>query len=244
MKISRKFSTPDNDPLDAVAYDRRSTVITEPDGTEVFRLEDFEVPEGWSQLAADIVASKYFRKRGVPKTGGETSVRQVVYRIAHTIRNAGETLGGDFDTEVDAAAFEKELSHLLVNQMGAFNSPVWFNCGLKHYHGIEGKAVRDRESLGFDVKFALWGYPEEFPKRRVVMFAQSADPEVSKGVDATIVLPEFRAARIGVGPEGLDTRVRIEVMQTVIASQKQRRVVVKRDGTQPSRLDRMAPAVA
>jgi ribonucleoside-diphosphate reductase alpha chain len=137
MKISRKFSTPDNDPLDAVTYDRRSAVITEPDGTEVFRLEDFEVPEGWSQLAADIVASKYFRKRGVPKTGGETSVRQVVYRVAHTIRNAGETLGGYFDTEVDAAAFEKELSHLLVNQMGAFNSPVWFNCGLGQEYKIK-----------------------------------------------------------------------------------------------------------
>jgi ribonucleoside-diphosphate reductase alpha chain len=136
MKIARTFSTSDLSPLDAITYDQRSTAITEPDGTEVFRLDDFEVPEDWSQLAADIVASKYFRKRGVPKTGHETSVRQVVHRVAHTIRKAGEDAGKYFATEGDAETFEAELSHLLVNQMGAFNSPVWFNCGLFQEYGI------------------------------------------------------------------------------------------------------------
>ena len=137
MKITRTFSSPKQDPLDAVTYDRRSTLITEPDGTEVFRLDDFEVPSNWSQLATDIVASKYFRKRGVPDTDHETSVRQVILRVARTISKAGANFGGYFDTKKDAAAFEAELTHRLVNQMGAFNSPVWFNCGLSQEYGIK-----------------------------------------------------------------------------------------------------------
>ena len=98
MKVARTFSTAGTNPLDAVTYNRRTTAMTEPDGTVIFRLEDFEVPDAWSQLASDIVSSKYFRKRGVPETGAETSIRQVVHRIAHTVRKAGEAYGGYFDT--------------------------------------------------------------------------------------------------------------------------------------------------
>ncbi|HEX7670686.1 MAG TPA: adenosylcobalamin-dependent ribonucleoside-diphosphate reductase, partial [Polyangiaceae bacterium] len=81
-----------------------------------------------------------FRKAGLhgDSTVGETSVRQVVHRIAHTIRTAGEKFGGYFATKKDADTFEDELTYLLVNQYGAFNSPVWFNCGLFHEYGIEG----------------------------------------------------------------------------------------------------------
>ncbi|HVZ31727.1 MAG TPA: vitamin B12-dependent ribonucleotide reductase, partial [Polyangiaceae bacterium] len=103
-------------------------------------MDGAEVPAGWSQLATDIVVSKYFRKAGIggdPKVG-ETSVRQVVGRIARTIRKAGEDFGGYFASAADAEAFEDELTYLLVNQYGAFNSPVWFNCGLFHEYGIEG----------------------------------------------------------------------------------------------------------
>jgi ribonucleoside-diphosphate reductase alpha chain len=98
------------------------------------------IPAGWSQLATDIVVSKYFRKAGLhgKKENGETSVRQLVYRIARTIREAGERFGGYFATPNDADAFEAELSFFLANQYGAFNSPVWFNCGLFQRYGIEG----------------------------------------------------------------------------------------------------------
>ena len=139
MKIDRRYTTPGEDPLDQVTYEGRSSVITNPDGSEVFRMDDAEVPSSWSQLATDIVVSKYFRKRGVPKTGHETSVRQVVHRVARTIRESGEELGGYFDNEKDADAFEAELAHHMVHQMGAFNSPVWFNCGLYHAYGIKGR---------------------------------------------------------------------------------------------------------
>src|SRR5204863_1821469 len=89
--------------------------------------------------ATDIVVSKYFRKSGLhgDAAKGETSVRQVVHRIANTIRFAGEQRGY-FADAAQADAFEAELAYLLVNQYGAFNSPVWFNCGLYHEYGIEG----------------------------------------------------------------------------------------------------------
>jgi ribonucleoside-diphosphate reductase alpha chain len=138
--IPRFFTTAGSDPLDGVVWERRSSIITNPDGSIVFKMEGAEIPAGWSQLATDIVVSKYFRKAGLhgKKEVGETSVRQVVYRLAHSIREAGERMGGYFATRKDAETFESELSHLLVNQYGAFNSPVWFNCGLFHRYGIEG----------------------------------------------------------------------------------------------------------
>ncbi len=137
MKLERRHTSPGQNPLDQITYEKRTTVITNPDGSEVFRMEGLEVPASWSQLSTDIVASKYFRKRGVPKTGHETSVRQVVHRLAHTIRAAGEEQGGYFDTREDADTFEAELAYHLVHQVGAFNSPVWFNCGLYHEYKIK-----------------------------------------------------------------------------------------------------------
>jgi ribonucleoside-diphosphate reductase alpha chain len=138
--VPRHYTTAGTDPLDEVTWERRTSVITNPDGSVVFKMEGAEIPAGWSQLATDIVVSKYFRKAGLHgnKDVGETSVRQVVYRLAHTIREAGESLGGYFATKKDADTFESELSYMLVNQIGAFNSPVWFNCGLFHRYGIEG----------------------------------------------------------------------------------------------------------
>jgi ribonucleoside-diphosphate reductase alpha chain len=123
-------------PMDAVEYVKSSSKIKDTDGRTVFALENVEVPAAWSQLSVDILVSKYFRKAGVPVTGHETSVRQVIRRVAHTLRTAGEKMG--YFTSVDAVAFEEELSYLLIHQMGAFNSPVWFNLGLYHEYGIEG----------------------------------------------------------------------------------------------------------
>jgi ribonucleoside-diphosphate reductase alpha chain len=154
VSVTRMFTRPGIDPLESGApalptpqgqptelvYERRSSVITNPDGSIVFKMEGAEIPSTWSQLATDIVISKYFRKAGLhgdPKRG-EKSVREVVYRIAHTIRDAADKFGGYFATKADADAFEAELSFLMVNQCGAFNSPVWFNCGLWAQYGITG----------------------------------------------------------------------------------------------------------
>ena len=138
LRIPRRMTRANVHPFDELTYIKRSSVITNPDGSVVFQMKEVEVPESWSQLATDIAASKYFRKAGVPQTGRETSARQLVHRVSHTLRVAGETLGGYFKTKEEADLFEAELSHLLIHQKGAFNSPVWFNCGLWHEYKITG----------------------------------------------------------------------------------------------------------
>jgi ribonucleoside-diphosphate reductase alpha chain len=139
LRVPRRFTRPGAHPFDEVKWDTRRSVIANPDGSVVHQMNDVEVPADWSQLATDIVVSKYFRKAGLPgRPGHETSVRQVVTRLARTIRAAGEAQGGYFATAEDAEAFEAELSYMLVRQVGAFNSPVWFNCGLFHEYGIGG----------------------------------------------------------------------------------------------------------
>ena len=136
--IPRVWTRAGVNPMDEVSYETRSSKIVEPDGKVVFEVKDVEVPATWSQLATDILASKYFRRAGVPGIGHERSIRQVVHRIAHTMRTFGEA-NGYFDSKESADAFEDELSHILVSQKGAFNSPVWFNCGLSHDYGIKGQ---------------------------------------------------------------------------------------------------------
>lgn len=140
---------PGVDPLDRVTWEKRDSVISNPDGSVVFEARGVEVPAGWSQLATDIVVSKYFRKSGLhgEKGRSETSVRQVVYRVARTIREFGEA-HGYFESVVDADTFEAELSHMLVHQHGAFNSPVWFNCGLKQQYDIAGAGGNYAWSFG------------------------------------------------------------------------------------------------
>jgi ribonucleoside-diphosphate reductase alpha chain len=125
--------------LAEVAWTRRPAKISGADGEVVFKMDDAEVPAGWSQLATDVAVSKYFRKAGVPTgSGAEESVRQLVRRVAHTLRTSGEEMGGYFASAADAEAFEAELTYMLVHQIGAFNSPVWFNCGLWHEYRIKG----------------------------------------------------------------------------------------------------------
>ena len=140
VPVERLFTKAGTDPLDTVVYERRSSTITNPDGSIVFKMEGAEVPNAL-EPARDRHRHLQVLPQGGPhgdKDQGETSVRQVVHRIAHTIRSAAESFGGYFATKTDADTFEAELSFLLVNQYGAFNSPVWFNCGLWHEYGISG----------------------------------------------------------------------------------------------------------
>src|SRR5881394_192101 len=140
-RVTREGSTA-NEVLDEVEWTRRPAKISGADGEVVFKMDDAEVPAAFSQLATDVAVSKYFRKAGIPAeispSGSETSVRQLVRRVARTLRTAGEEMGGYFATAADAEAFEAELTYMLVHQIGAFNSPVWFNCGLWHEYRIKG----------------------------------------------------------------------------------------------------------
>jgi ribonucleoside-diphosphate reductase alpha chain len=143
MKISRRFTVAGADPFDSVKWVKRSSRITNPDGSVVFEMHDAEVPETWSQLATDIMVSKYFRKAGVPQpdggTGPERSARQVIHRLAGCWRHWGEQ-HGYFDTPADAQAFYDELVHMMVHQVAAPNSPQWFNTGLNWAYGLTGPA--------------------------------------------------------------------------------------------------------
>src|SRR3989440_5953662 len=125
--------------LNSVEWTRRPAKISGADGEVVFKMDDAEVPADWSQLATDVAVSKYFRKAGVPTgNGAEESVRQLVRRVAHTLRTAGEEMGGHFAPAADAEAVEAELTYMLGHQIGALNNPGWFNCGLWHEYRIKG----------------------------------------------------------------------------------------------------------
>ena len=183
------------DPYEQVKWTHRSSQITGSDGQVIFAMDAVEVPESWSQLATDIAVSKYFRKAGVPKTGHETSVRQLVHRVAHTIRTAGEKFGGYFATEKDAEQFEKELVHILLQQKGAFNSPVWFNCGLYHEYGILGSGGNWAWDLKADRPFQTTN-SFEYPQCSAC-FIQSVEDNLDSIFD--LVKNEARIFKYGSG---------------------------------------------
>jgi ribonucleoside-diphosphate reductase alpha chain len=130
LQVRRMFTDQGTHPYDELTWERRDAVITNwRDGTTAFEQRDLEFPSTWSQNATNIVAQKYFRgPLGTPQR--EHSVRQMVDRVAGTITRWG-TKDGYFATDADAEAFQAELTHLLVNQKAAFNSPVWFNVGVE-----------------------------------------------------------------------------------------------------------------
>ncbi|MCK6554193.1 vitamin B12-dependent ribonucleotide reductase [Candidatus Binatia bacterium] len=129
VTVPRSFSAPGVDPFDAVEWDRRSAVITGERGEVVFEQHDVEIPRPWSQLATSVVVSKYFRGP-LNSRERETSVRQLIGRVVGTLRGWGERQGY-FATPADAEHFAADLTHLLVEQKAAFNSPVWFNVGIE-----------------------------------------------------------------------------------------------------------------
>ncbi len=155
LTVQRVFTTPGNDPLEEVTYERRTSRIKNPDGSVVFEMEEAEIPAAWSQMATDIMVSKYFRRAGIPQvdaqgnllhdadgnvvTGSEQSVKQVIRRLAGCWRHWGQQ-EGYFETAQDAQAFEDEMAYMLVHQMAAPNSPQWFNTGLHYAYGITGPA--------------------------------------------------------------------------------------------------------
>ena len=129
MRFRRHFSTEGTHPFDEVEWETRDAVIPNfKEGGNAFEQRNVEFPVSWSQNATNIVAQKYFRGHlGTPER--ESSVRQLVSRVVDTIRGWGEK-NDYFATEEDAEVFAHELTHLLVNQKAAFNSPVWFNVGV------------------------------------------------------------------------------------------------------------------
>ncbi len=131
LRIVRRYSKAGVHPYDEIEWELRDAVITSENGEIAFEQRNVDVPKSWSQLATNIVSQKYFRGViGTPER--ESSVRQLIDRVVKTAGAWGRE-GNYFATEEDAAAFEDELTFLLVHQMVSFNSPVWFNCGVEEH---------------------------------------------------------------------------------------------------------------
>lgn len=128
--IFRRFFTTDGKhPFDEIEWEKRKTVISGDNGSVVFEQNDVEIPKFWSQVAATVVASKYFRGTLGTKER-ESSIRMLIGRVVNTIMKWG-LKDGYFSTQQDADIFGEELAHLLLYQKASFNSPVWFNCGVE-----------------------------------------------------------------------------------------------------------------
>lgn len=155
LKVKRFYTEAGEDPYQGIKFEKRTTKIVNPDGSVVFEKNDIEVPETWSQVATDILAQKYLRKKGVPQfnadgtpkldkdgkqvLGGENSIKDAAHRLAGTWRHWAEKYNY-FDSEEDAQAFEDEVKYMIVQQIAVPNSPQWFNTGLHWAYGITGEA--------------------------------------------------------------------------------------------------------
>lgn len=209
LSISRLFTKPGVDPFTQIEWETRRSEIKSPDGKKVvFEMPDAEAPKNWSQTALDIAADKYFRKAGVPTPSGkETSVRQMVDRVAKALRKAGENQGGYFATEADAQTFENELRFMLVNQYGAFNSPVWFNVGLAEAYGIKGKCsenfIWDHATSG--VVTAPDSYSRPAASACFIVSVEDDLLDIARHVER-----EMRIFRFGGGSGGNYSRLRAE----------------------------------
>ncbi|MGI9104406.1 MAG: vitamin B12-dependent ribonucleotide reductase [Terriglobales bacterium] len=127
LNFRRYFTQAGVSPYDTTEWELRTASITDAQGNTIFEQKDVEVPKDWSMTATNIVASKYLHGRlNTPER--ETGVRQLVSRVAETIRDWGTT-GGYFRSAEDATVFHDELAYILLHQLAAFNSPVWFNVG-------------------------------------------------------------------------------------------------------------------
>ncbi len=129
LTFRRYYTRPGVHPFDEIEWEIRTAVISNEKGETIFEQKNVEVPRSWSMTATNVVVSKYFHgKIGTPER--ETSVRQIVDRVAHSIADWGRK-GGYFATEADAETFYAELTYLLIHQHMSFNSPVWFNVGIE-----------------------------------------------------------------------------------------------------------------
>jgi ribonucleoside-diphosphate reductase alpha chain len=230
MRIARRFTSEGRDPYADFEFREAASEIRNPDGSIVFQLKDIEVPAGWSQVACDILAQKYFRKAGVPlrlkpveestvpswlwrhvadedamantapsqRTGSERSARQVFDRLAGTWTYWGWK-GGYFDGEDDARAYYDEMRWMLCRQMGAPNSPQWFNTGLHWAYGIDGPAQGhyfvDFESGELKASDSAYEHPQPH-----ACFIQSvADDLVNDGGIMDLWVREARLFKYGSG---------------------------------------------
>lgn len=158
-------------PFDTVEWELRSAAIKGENGEVLFEQTDCETPAPWSQLATNVVVSKYFYGE-VGTRQRERSVRQLIHRVTRTIADMGRE-DGYFATDADCERFYRDLTWLCLHQHGSFNSPVWFNVGLQRHYGISG----DKCTWHYDAPSGQAIQPDnpyEFPQASAC-FIQSVD---------------------------------------------------------------------
>jgi len=214
MKISRLFTSAGENVYDRFEYTTRTSVLRNPDGSKVFEMTDIEVPKQWSQVAADILAQKYFRKTGIPQrdengnvvidsegnpvTGSEHSIKEVVHRMAGCWREWGEK-NRYFDSPDDAEAFYDEVAFMILRQMGAPNSPQWFNTGLNFAYGTTGPAQGHFyvEQESGEVRESEDAYSR--PQAHACFIQSVSDDLVNEGGIFDLAIREARVFKFGSG---------------------------------------------
>jgi ribonucleoside-diphosphate reductase alpha chain len=171
MQVEPHFCPVNTDPFDTVEWGDRTAQIKDENGGVLFEQTDCRIPKQWSALATNVVVSKYFYgEPGTPER--ETSVQQVIYRVARTIADWG-IADGYFASKEDGENYYNELAWLCLHQHGSFNSPVWFNVGLYHQYGVKGS----RGNYRYDVETRSIRRPEtpyEYPQASAC-FIQSVE---------------------------------------------------------------------
>ncbi|MGP6088347.1 vitamin B12-dependent ribonucleotide reductase [Antarctobacter jejuensis] len=223
MKIERKYTKAGQDAYAEIAFVTTKSEIRNPDGKAVFSLDNLEVPAGWSQVASDVIAQKYFRKAGVPvelkrvpeegvpeflwrsvpaskdtPRTGETSARQVFDRLAGAWCYWGWK-GGYFSTEEDARAYFDEMRVMLATQMAAPNSPQWFNTGLHWAYGIDGPGQGHHYVDYKTGKLTRSKSAYEHPQPHACFIQSVADDLVSEGGIMDLWVREARLFKYGSG---------------------------------------------
>ncbi|MBM3516622.1 MAG: vitamin B12-dependent ribonucleotide reductase, partial [Alphaproteobacteria bacterium] len=230
MRVRRLYTEAGESPYETIPFRRIASEIRNPDGSVIFHMAEVEVPADWSQVAADVLAQKYFRKAGVParrtavpepdvptwlwrhgpdeaalaalpgaeRSVGETSAKQVFDRLAGTWTYWGWK-GGYFDSEADARSYFDEMRFMLARQLGAPNSPQWFNTGLHWAYGIDGPA-QGHYYVDFhtgEVVRAESAY--EHPQPHACFIQSIADDLVNEGGIMDLWVREARLFKYGSG---------------------------------------------
>ncbi|MEJ6745246.1 MAG: vitamin B12-dependent ribonucleotide reductase, partial [Yoonia sp.] len=222
MKIERNFTKAGQDAYAALNFKSTTSEIRNPDGTIVFKLDNCEIPDGWSQVASDVIAQKYFRKAGVPSEmkkvkekgvpeflwrsvsvegatfDGETSARQVFDRLAGAWTYWGWK-GGYFSTEDDAQTYFDEMRYMLATQRAAPNSPQWFNTGLHWAYGIDGPAQGHHYVDYKTGKLTKSTSSYEHPQPHACFIQSVADDLVNEGGIMDLWVREARLFKYGSG---------------------------------------------
>ncbi len=202
LRFSRRFTQEGVSPFDLFQYELRTSIIRNPGGDVVFEANNVEVPKGWSQVATDILAQKYFRKAGVPQpdgsTGRETSIKQVAHRLAACWQDWGNRYGY-FASPQDSQIFYDELAYMITDQMAAPNSPQWFNTGLHTAYGITGKPQGHYYVEPESGKVKKSGSAYERPQPHACFILSVGDDLVNDGGIMDLWMREARIFKYGSG---------------------------------------------